>query len=537
MIGDGKPVRLVTHPLEQVKRLPPPLDGERLTDSRQIHLLEAFGEAHRRDVEPELIEHRDRPAQLPCASVDDDEGRRVGEFASLVLRPLAVGEVRGEPAAQHLFHCGEVILACDLLDLELAVIRLAGQAILKHHHRADGVASLDRGDVVALDPQRWLIELEDLLEIVERPRPRVVIGVPPHAVAPKLFVGVVDRGLQDPAFRSAHRDPQRHRSLSALDKPCLPQFVIFRQFLNEDRSGRGLRAVQPAEQDPDERRRGDVFHAIDDRRLSSRDPAASHVQDHEHRLELVERQTDYVEVFLSVGDELLTFHGAANRGEAVSQSRRLLVFLPVGCKRHVCFELIDDRRGVSGEECGEALHVSGVGISVDGSDTGRRTLLDVSEQARPAGRLMAAILGIGTGANRKRAQEQIERLPDRIGVCVRPEVLDSLAALAAHHHGPWPFLVGRDGEVREALVVAEPDVEPRLMLLDERVFEHDRGDIVRGDDPLDGCCGGDHRLRLEWQICGKVIRDSLAKRLGFADVQDLPVCVAEQIHPGGVGNL
>src|SRR3546814_20020991 len=110
-----------------------------------------------------------------------------------------------------------------------------------------------------------------------------------------------------------------------------------------------------------------------------------------------------------------------------------------------------------------------------------------------------------------------------------PEVADALALAAAHHHGAGPLVVHRDREERVALVVAEADVEARLVLLDQRVLEHQRFDVVADLDPLDGLCCGHHlrgagrqRRRLH-----EVVRSTLAQRARLAAGDDAAVPVLE----------
>ena len=124
---------------------------------------------------------------------------------------------------------------------------------------------------------------------------------------------------------------------------------------------------------------------------------------------------------------------------------------------------------------------------------GPRALLDVEQQARPA-RAAGGWLNLlsRAGADRERAQQQVERLADGVGVGVRAEVADALALAAPHHHRPRPLVVEGDGEERVALVVAQPDVEPGPVLLDEAVLEHQRLDLVAHLDPLDRLGRGHH---------------------------------------------
>ena len=62
----------------------------------------------------------------------------------------------------------DVVLAVDATDHEPAVLALAGEAVLEDHHRRDDLGALEVGDVVALDPQRRLVEAQRLLDLLER---------------------------------------------------------------------------------------------------------------------------------------------------------------------------------------------------------------------------------------------------------------------------------------------------------------------------------------------------------------------------------
>jgi len=99
------------------------------------------------------------------------------------------------------------------------------------------------------------------------------------------------------------------------------------------------------------------------------------------------------------------------------------------------------------------------------------------------------------------------------------------------------FGVGRlplDLDVRIALVVLQPDVEVRLVALDEIRFEQQRFQLGVGDDPLEIGNLGDEALRLGRVIAGgvKVRSDAVAQIDGFADVDDLAARVEVLIDAG-----
>src|SRR5215467_13191961 len=73
--------------------------------------------------------------------------------------------------------------------------------------------------------------------------------------------------------------------------------------------------------------------------------------------------------------------------------------------------------------------------------------------------------------HREDAQQRVDRVADRPGVRVRPEIPGALPLGAAHHHDPGVLLVHRHREVGVALVVAVLDVEPGVELLDPGVLQ------------------------------------------------------------------
>src|SRR5207253_10165196 len=109
-------------------------------------------------VDAELPEGGCRGGNLGRSTVDHDEVGRVGELlgpaglrvnALAYLRIRVVGvlgsdaeladllaflEVAAEPAPDHLVHRCDVVLAVESLDAEPAVLALAGQPVLEHHH-------------------------------------------------------------------------------------------------------------------------------------------------------------------------------------------------------------------------------------------------------------------------------------------------------------------------------------------------------------------------------------------------------------------
>ena len=159
------------------------------------------------------------------------------------------------------------------------------------------------------------------------------------------------------------------------------------------------------------------------------------------------------------------------------------------------------------------------------SDAGRSAALDVVVEARRA--RAAPRLGPLAGAEQEDLAEQVERAAHALGARVRAEV-GALApvALAREVHAR-EVLVEADRDVRVGLVVAQPDVEARPVLLDEVLLREQRLRLGVDDQRLDLV-----DERAEAAARAEVRGHALADRLGLADVDDAAARVAEQVHAG-----
>ena len=186
-------------------------------------------------------------------------------------------------------------------------------------------------------------------------------------------------------------------------------------------------------------------------------------------------------------------------------------------------------RVIAVEEAGQPVHEASIFLGGDLSDARPGALLDVEQEARAAPRGVILEFAVRTGADRKRLQKEIERVADGVGVGERPKVLVAFPSGSATHPGGRPFVSSGQRQERIALVVPEANVETRSVLLDERVLEHERLDLVVGDDEVDRVGGVHHGSGSLRHVPVEVAQHSLAEGLGLPHIEDLPVHVAKLV--------
>ena len=313
--GVGEAVGLVADPLQQEQRLGLAGDVDRVGPAGHVDLLEPLGQRRDRDllVEAEVAHDPLGHGQLALAAVDQQQLRRVGEppgpLAPLADRAVPLDEVGGEAAGQHLLHGGVVVVAGDVLDLEAAVLALLGQAVLHHHHRADVVGALEVGHVVALDAQRRLGQAEQVLQLVERPGPAVVVAGPAQAVAGELLLRVAGDRLEQrlacrpgagpgsrPGSRAGWSATPRTRPGLGLDGHAAPASAR-RAAARRRTAPRGC--GRPASGSS----RSSTLSS--DEALAPDHPAPAHEEHLDRGLELVVGDADHVDVLVAVGHHLL----------------------------------------------------------------------------------------------------------------------------------------------------------------------------------------------------------------------------------------
>ena len=219
-----------------------------------------------------------------------------------------------------------------------------------------------------------------------------------------------------------------------------------------------------------------------------------------------------------------------DREEPVAVARGVLEPLLGRRVAHLPLELAHDRARVTREEVDHALDDLAVRRLRDVVHAGRVAALDVEVEARDP--RVPARLGAFTRTELEDAVEHVECLAHLLRVRVRAEVEDAAPVPLAREHHPRVVLLDRDRDVRERLVVAEPDVERRPVALDQVLLEVERLDLGRGHDHLEvGDPPDEVRDRgASVPAPGLEVRaHARPQRLRLAHVEHVALLVAEEI--------
>ena len=229
----------------------------------------------------------------------------------------------------------------------------------------------------------------------------------------------------------------------------------------------------------------------------------------------------------------LALEQVADGAQAVALERGRLVVLVGRGGLHPRLEVALDLAVAAAEERDDAVDRLAVLGAVDVADAGRPAALDVVVQARrtrpPAG------LDALARTELEDLLEQVERPAHALGVRVRPEVQALATVPLAREVHARELLVHRDRDERIRLVVAQADVEPRSVLLDEVLLGEERLGLGGDEDELDRLDRIDHLVRAAGHGVREVAGDALLDRLRLADVDDLAALVAEQVDARPVG--
>ncbi|GAB4002408.1 hypothetical protein GCM10029992_40550 [Glycomyces albus] len=159
------------------------------------------------------------------------------------------------------------------------------------------------------------------------------------------------------------------------------------------------------------------------------------MEDLHGRLEFVVGDGHDVAVDVVGEDDDLLLDDLVEGRDVVAQSGGLLEVEVLGGGLHLGEQPPADRGGVAGHEGAEAVDEFAVLLGGDAPDARGRALADVGQEIGAADPVAALEFGVGAGADREDAGEQVEGLANRPGRAEGAEIAHALAAGAAHDLG------------------------------------------------------------------------------------------------------
>ncbi len=426
--------------------------------------------------------------------------------------------------------------ALRALDHETAVLALAGQAVLEHHHRGDHLGALEVGDVVALDAQRNLLEAQRHLDLLQRLVARGQVGGALGLVHDQRLAGIAGHGLLEALLVAALGHPDADPAPPDVAQQRLDGPGVGGQLRDQDLA-RDLVAVGAAvelEQEVlDQLGSAALLDAVGHPSPLAADAAAADVEDLDRHLERVLGQGDHVGTGAVAEDDGLLLERLLHGAEVVTEAGGLLEVEGLRRGVHLAAHPLDEGTGVAADEVAEVVDDRAVVVGADVAHARRRALVDVAQQARPADLAGPLEDAVAARAHRKHPQQLVDGLADGPGVAVGAEVLGALALGPAAHHHPRELVADRDRQPGVGLVVAVLDVEARVELLDPGVLQLERLDLGAHDRPLDAGPARHHRggALVEAGRVLEVRRQPGPQVLGLADVDHPTARVAEPVDP------
>ena len=200
----------------------------------------------------------------------------------------------------HLVHGRVSSLPSTPADGEPAVLALARQAVLEHHHRGDRLGALVVRDVVALDPQRCLGQVERLLQLLERLAAGGQVAGPLQLVQGQRLLGVAaTRSPSAPACRRAAAPAGRRREPRSTASQAATSSASGGSSGTSTSRGTAsprLAAVHLLQEVLDQVGGRQVLDLLDDPAALAADPAAADVEHLDRGLELVLGEREHVGV-------------------------------------------------------------------------------------------------------------------------------------------------------------------------------------------------------------------------------------------------
>ena len=267
--------------------------------------------------------------------------------------------------------------------------------------------------------------------------------------------------------------------------------------------------------------------------LGAHDASLAHVEHLHTRFTTVAGQPEDVAVCRALVHDLLALDGALHRLHLVAQARRLLVAFVGRRALHAPSQVGDELFGAAAQEERRALHHRRVARFLHQPAAGARAALHLVLDAGPATPGVVAEDGVAAGAQGEDPPQVGDGVAHGHARRVGPEVERAVLLETAHLGEPRPRLPGVEPQHQILLVVAQANVERRLVPLDELVLQQQRVLDVRRHHHVDVPRAFEQQRDADASVAAAhVAAYAAAEVLGLADVQDLARLAAEQVDAG-----
>src|SRR5450759_755290 len=512
---------------------------DRLRAPWREDLLLFLGQREGRDVRvARRLEHLEHRAELASTPVDEDEVGTARERAVPhhvgILAALGGLETL-QPSPETVLQHREVVGSWNELDLEMTVVIVARPTVLEDDHRPDRRVALEVGDVVALDALGRRLQVESLSQRGEHRLRAAAVVVGLDAQLLELLGGCFGELKDKGSFAPALRNLDRHRSATLLSQPAREQVGLVDGPRQDHlawhvRSARVVLEDEAAEQLGFGRLAGPVERVA----VVADHLALPDVGDLDEHLSAVTRVRDEILVVTAVREHLLPVGDALDRLELVPVARRILEVEPVGGAFHAVLELAHQQVRTPLHEQRDLVDPRLVVLRADPPLAWTWAALDVEVEANLA--LLENL--VRAGPERKQLPDRFDGAPQRLGGGIRAEVPRAIVLHPARVVDARKLFGDRQLQIEVVLVVLEPDVEARPVVLDEVALEDQGLHLVGGRDELEvrrlahelGHPGGLRVPRVE------VLAQPVAEAQSLADIDDLALVVAKQVDARSVGD-
>ena len=242
--------------------------------------------------------------------------------------------------------------------------------------------------------------------------------------------------------------------------------------------------------------------------------------------------TEYIGIIAFRGGDALPLLQLLDGGDQIAIPGRALVLFGLGGLLHARLQRSGEIGGTAFEK---QLHISHRFLISrrrgQGFDARAQAALDVVLQAGPG---MVTREIHFAGRHQKVAVDEIDDAVGEVRGDVRTVVSAAIFTEAACDVHPRKTLAQRQFHVGIGFVIAQQNIEARLTLFDEVVFERQRFLVVGDDDVVDVDRLADQRVRFCVLPTGgtKVARHPAAQVLRLTHVDDIAFGVLVQVHAG-----